>query len=179
MDILVGRRPALWGCNTGHRLSKHIGVAVYFAAARELGKDGAVFELERKRLLQNEEDPSDILHSVYNSGRRDEGWIKFQQIFRCGEPLAMHVCTANAPSVRIAVQAGYFTSCTNILQDHEWVIQEQHPGALRKHIIPKESKPELLREACIRGYSGTALFSDSSEAAGYAQRDEVIRWGRE
>ena len=155
--------------------SEKVGVAVYFATAHHLDKDGAVFELTRERLLQNEDDPTDILHGVYNTGRRDEGWSKQQQIFRTGEPLALHVCTTTGSPVRMSVQAGFFTSCTNLLQDHEAVLRDRYAGALAKHIIPRESKPQLLREATIRGFSGAALFFDSSEKAGYAQRDEVIR----
>jgi hypothetical protein len=76
--------------------------------------------------------------------------------------------------VRMSVQSGFFTSCTNVLHDHETVIRDRYAGALRKHIIPRESKPQLLREATMRGFSGAALFFDSSEKAGYAQRDEIV-----
>jgi hypothetical protein len=151
------------------------GVAVYFAVSQQPDKDGAVFELTRKALLQDMNNPTDVLHDVYNSDHTDRGWKRFQRIFRLGDPLAMHVCTTQGTPVRMSVQQGYFTSCTNVLEDHERVIQSTHPWAIRKYIVPRESKPRLLREACLRGLSGPALFSDSSEKAGYAQRDEIIQ----
>jgi hypothetical protein len=55
----------------------------------------------------------------------------------------------------------------------------EFPGALQRYIIRREDKPLLFKEACIHGYSGSALFSDSTERAGYTQRDEVIRSLRE
>jgi len=150
------------------------GVAVYFAVSQLPDRDGAVFELTQKALVQDMSNRADPLHGVYNSDHTDRGWKKFQRIFRLGDPLAMHVCTTQGTPMRMKVQQGYFTSCTNILEDHERVIQSKHPLAMRKYIVPRQAKARLLREACLRGVSGPALFSDSSEKAGYAQRDEII-----
>jgi hypothetical protein len=150
---------------------------VYFAASAHFDKCGAVFALNPEPFRPK--GPKDRRHQVYNSGRREEGWDIHNQHFREGIPPTLHVCTTTDTPVRLAVQEGYFTTCTNILEDQWKVIHLEFPGALQRYIIRREDKPLLFKEACIHGYSGSALFSDSTERAGYTQRDEVIRSLRE
>ena len=162
--------------------SSEVGVALYFAVSGAPTLDGALFVLKQRALRPN---GNPALIRVYNEAwpargweaRREAGWKLMQQCFRSGRPRAVHVCQTIGTPARLATQSGYFTSCTNILEDHQAVIDEEdYPrDTLTKYVIPRESKRRLLEEATERGFSGGALFQDSTERAGYQQRDALVR----
>ena len=148
--------------------SGRLGVAVYFAAKHEchLSKDGAVFALNLEAI------PRDS--GVDNLARTEEGYRKQHQAFRSGDPLTIHWCRAETRHLRLRVQDGWFTTCTNVLKDQEVVIRQKFKCAMRKYRIPSVAKPHLLKEAVLRGFSGAVLFCDSSERSGYAQKEQTI-----
>jgi hypothetical protein len=152
--------------------SDSVTVAVYFAVRDLLDRNGALYLL-RQRLLRPGNDS--FLKKVHNSDLTEEGWLVQQAIFKAGSRSAIHACTTNALG-RMLDQKAWFTSCTNVLQDHDPIIRQHcsDPGVLRKLTIPRAAKPKLLREILRHRPAGLALFSDSSDKAGYAQRDAVI-----
>ena len=143
-----------------------LGVAVYMAARSHLGKDGAVYMLNTARIARN--------CRLDNLRPTDEGWRQQQRILREGHPETIHWCRSTTPYIRLQVQEGWFTTCTNILREQGGLIEEQWPNALKKFRIPSDSKRCLLAEAALRGCSGSALFCDSTERAGYAQHESAL-----
>jgi hypothetical protein len=160
--------------------SRRIGVAVYFAASAQMNCDGALFVLRQQQLRPPKDDLAHVVHVVYNSNpaRSDAGWPPSRERFCAGDPLALHVCTTHGTPLRMQVQEGFVTSCTNILSDHEDVLRAEHPKALRKFVVPKAAKAGLMRAAIANGCSAYELFADSTERSGYAQRDAVKLHGR-
>ncbi len=137
-------------------------VALYFTVKQDPQDDGAIFVLDTNKLQHPNE--------CFPSDRTDDCWKEQHELLRSKDNPLLHWCRAETKHIRLNIQDGWFTTCTNILLDQGEVIPDK---ALIKYRICAKDKPELLRECYVRGYGAASLFSDDPAWPGRLQRDLV------
>ena len=140
-------------------------VGLWFAVKEHFNEPGALYALDTSK----REEPNG-----WPKRESDQCWERQHEILSCKDGGEIHYCTTNANMLRLRVQEGWFTTCTNIFLDHDCVIRKRWgQEVLVKYSIPQESKPKLLQELYSRGYSGQTLFADTPDRSGFLQKDLI------
>lgn len=129
-------------------------IALYFAVVDRPERDGGIWWFNAGALMERMED----LHECPDIIERPDFSRHFQTI---GDPHYLFPLDCYQKNQRMIIQQGTFTICRNVMGDHGKIIH----GALKEldhaHgllVIPKEQKPEMLRNLELVNMTATSLF---------------------
>jgi hypothetical protein len=137
-------------------------VAAYFAVEKEEDSDGAIWILHAPRMIDETRRRFGLFLPDEVSGRSVSRAEAIDSLFidPAAKPALFHV-TATAQTDRMIAQQIGFTVSPFILADHGTILAEyfaEHPGQFLKAIIPRRSKPEILRRLRQVNITANMLF---------------------
>jgi len=150
------------------------GVGLYFACNDKLDTCGKLWVLELDSLAERPK----CFGDCYDEFNPVPAEVQ-QRVLKTAERSGLHWCRFKRREIRMAAQVGWFTTCTDVMLDHEealgkpWWNGRTYPDALSSYVVPKGKKAEYLQRLRCEAIDGARLYGDAFDGIGYLQRETV------